>query len=231
MIGACVPQRPAARVTAAEMTAELNRDVRSLTTPEDPMRRLRYSVAMSLDGFIADEKGGYDWITMDPAIDFGAFMAKIDTLVMGRGTYEVTKGSSGPGFGPGIATYVASTTLDPTAHPGVTVISRDVERRVAELKAEEGKDIWLFGGGVLFRSLLQAGLVDRVEVGVMPVLLGQGIPLLPGFAGAGKKAWAGLRLHSVEPMEKTGILLLKYDVAAEPAKRGGRSTKKKKKKD
>ena len=189
------------------------------------MRRLRYSVAMSLDGFIADEKGGYDWIMMDPAIDFGAFMAKIDTLVMGRGTYEVTRGSGGPGFGPGIGTYVVSTTLDPAAHPDVTVISRDVEKQIRELKAEGGKDIWLFGGGVLFRSLLEAGLIDRVEVGVIPVLLGQGIPLLPGFAGSGKNVWASLRLHSVEQMAKTGILLLKYDVSTHSAKRGGRTKK------
>lgn len=195
-------------------------------------RRLRYSVAMSLDGFIADENGGYDWIVMDPAIDFAAFMAKIDTLVMGRGTYEVTRGSGGPGFGPKVKTYVVSTTLDPSDHPDVTIVSKDVENVVADLKAQPGKDIWLFGGGVLFRSLLEAGLVDRVEVGVIPVLLGQGIPLLPGFGGAkagdggsaagrGRRkdgAWARLRLHRVEQMPKTGTLLIEYDVEKGPEK-------------
>jgi dihydrofolate reductase len=193
------------------------------------MRRLRYSVAMSLDGYIADENGGYDWIVMDPAIDFAAFTAKIDTLIMGRGTYEIAAGG-GPGFGKDTKVYVVSTTLDPAEHPKVTIVSKDVEKTVAELKAHPGKDIWLFGGGVLFRSLLEAGLVDRVEVGVMPVLLGQGIPLLPGFGGTrpgggggdggrgpsgkGKKtgAWAKLRLHGVEEMPETGILLIKYDV-------------------
>jgi len=173
-------------------------------------RRLRYSVAMSLDGFIADENGGYDWIVMDPAIDFAAYMAKIDTLVMGRGTYEI-----GDDAGPwmkGMKVYVVSTTLDPADHPHVTIVSKDVETLVADLKAQPGKDIWLFGGGVLFRSLLEAGLVDRVEVGVIPVLLGQGIPLLPGFGGAGGSAWARLRLHSVEEIPTSGLLLIKYDV-------------------
>jgi dihydrofolate reductase len=70
---------------------------------------------------------------------------------------------------------------------------------------------------VLFRSLLEAGLVDRVEVGVIPVLLGQGIPLLPGFGGAGGSAWARLRLHSVEEIPTSGLLLIKYDVENGPA--------------
>jgi dihydrofolate reductase len=194
------------------------------------MRRLRYSVAASLDGYIADENGGYDWIVMDPAIDFAAYMAKIDTLIMGRGTYEL--GDEAAAWWKGMKTYVVSTTLDPAEHAGVTIVSKDVEKTVSELKAQPGKDIWLFGGGVLFRSLLEAGLVDRVEVGVIPVLLGQGIPLLPGFggmkpaggggaggrgpSGKGKKtgAWAKLALHSVEEMPKTGILLIKYDVVS-----------------
>lgn len=177
------------------------------------MRRLRYSVAMSLDGFIADEKGGYDWIILDESIDFAAYKEKIDTLIMGRGTYEL--GDDAAAWFEKMKTYVVSTTLDPAEHPGVTIVSRDVEQLVADLKEQPGKDIWLFGGGVLFRTLLEAGLVDRVEVGLIPVLLGQGIPLLPGFDGAGKKAWASLRLHSSEEMPSSGILLIKYDVVKE----------------
>ena len=168
-------------------------------------RRLRYQVAMSLDGFIADQKGGYDWIVMDPEIDFGALMAQFDTLIMGRGTYEVA-GGGGPGS-KGVTTYVVSTTLDPKKHPKVKVISKDVEAFVAELKKQKGKDIWLFGGGVLFRSLLEAGLVDRVEVAVIPVLLGAGIPLLPGLDGTQK-----LELDDVRRYQKTGTMLLNYEV-------------------
>jgi dihydrofolate reductase len=176
-------------------------------------RRLRYSVAMSLDGFIADKDGGYGWIVMDPAIDFGAFMGKIDTLIMGRRTYElVGAGGGGMGF-EGMETIVVDTTIDPAEHPKVTVVSSDVDAFVRDLKARDGKDIWLFGGGVLFRSLLEARLVDRVEVGVIPVLLGEGVPLLPGLGTGASK----LRLHSVEEMQKTGTILLKYDVEGSAA--------------
>lgn len=168
-------------------------------------RRLRYQVAMSLDGFIADANGGYDWIVMDPDIDFAALIAQFDTLIMGRGTYEVV-GEGGPGF-KGVRTYVISRTLDPTEHPKVTVVGEDVEPFVAGLKREKGKDIWLFGGGVLFRSLLEARLVDRVEVAVIPVLLGSGIPLLPGLDGI-----ARLELDDVQRYEKTGTMLLGYAV-------------------
>ena len=115
---------------------------------------------------------------------------------------------AGPDGNPfkGMAIIVVSTTLDPAAHPDVTVIADDVTATVAALKEQEGADIWLFGGGVLFRSLLEAGLVDRVEVGVIPALLGSGIPLLPGFDGVCR-----LRFHSCESFE-AGVVLLKYDV-------------------
>jgi len=104
-------------------------------------------------------------------------------------------------------TIVVSTTLAQAEHPAVTIVARGVETFVTDLKAQAGKDIWLFGGGVLFRSLLEVGLVDRVEVGVIPVLLGQGIALLPGLEGTAK-----LRLHSMEEWPTSGIVLLKYDV-------------------
>jgi dihydrofolate reductase len=173
-------------------------------------RRLRYSVAMSLDGFIAAEDGGYDWIPMDDEIDFGAYVAKIDTYVMGRHTYELVQSQPDTDFGwADKAKYVVSTTLDPAAvAEDFTLVAEGVEDFLRDLKTHDGKDIWLFGGGVLFRSLLEAGLVDRVEVGVIPVLLGSGIPLLPGLDGI-----ARLELHSVEEFPKSGIVLMKYDVA------------------
>ncbi len=174
---------------------------------DTPGRRIRYSVAMSLDGFIADEDGGYGWIPAADYIDFGIWLAKIDTLLMGRGTYETaTSTEEGRSVFEGMQVVVASTTLDPASDPEVEVVGTDVEHVVAELKKRPGKDIWLFGGGVLFRSLLEAGLVDRVEVAVIPVLLGSGIPLLSGAAGPTK-----LELHSTEAFSD-GIVLLKYDV-------------------
>jgi dihydrofolate reductase len=142
------------------------------------MRRIRYQVAASLDGYIAGPNGEYDWIPDEPTYDFAKFYSEIDTVLMGRRTFEPLS-QGGAGFLSGMEIFVFSTTLDPASAPGVTVVSTDAERFVADLRRRPGKDIWLFGGGVLFRSLLEAGLVDTVEVAVMPVLLGGGIRLLP----------------------------------------------------
>ncbi|MGI8735287.1 MAG: dihydrofolate reductase family protein [Pyrinomonadaceae bacterium] len=169
------------------------------------MRRVRYSVAVSLDGYIAGPKGEADWIIMDPDIDFGAMFEQFDTFLLGRRTFEpmarVRKSET-----PGVKTFVFSRTLRQQDYPGVTIVAEGVEETVAALRAEPGKDIWLFGGGSLFRSLLDAGLVDTVEVAIMPVLLGEGIPLLAPPARQKKLQLTG---HKVYP---TGIVSLEYTV-------------------
>ena len=169
-------------------------------------RRLRYQVAASLDGFIAGPDGEYDWIVMDPAIDFAALFAEFDTAVMGRKTYEIVTAQGGHGAMPGMEVVVFSRTLPVAVHPGVRVSSDDPREVVAALKAKPGRDIWLFGGGVLFRSLLDAGLVDSVEVAVMPVLIGAGVPLLP--PGAATK----LVLSDRKVLPASGIVVLAYSV-------------------
>lgn len=134
-------------------------------------------MAASLDGYIADANGGHDWIIMDPSIDFGAFLSAFDTVLLGRGTYEASKGMGGGGM-PGIQSIVCSRTL---SEAGGATVERDAAAAVRRLRTEPGKDIWLFGGGGLFRSLLDAGEVDRIEVAVIPVLLGAGVPMIaPG---------------------------------------------------
>ena len=143
------------------------------------MRRLRYGVAMSLDGFIAGPNGEYDWIESDPAIDFAAMFAQFDTLLMGRRTFDVAKARDLSAASSAQHWIVVSRTLKPEDNPGLTILSSGVARAVAALKAEPGKDIWLFGGGELFRYLLDAGQVDAIEVAVMPILLSAGIPILP----------------------------------------------------
>ena len=168
-------------------------------------RRVRYQVAMSLDGYIAGPNGEADWIVMDDDIDFEALFAQFDTFLMGRKTFEAAGG--GPGGGKGTKTIVFSRTLKPHDHPRVTIVADRIAEVVTALRAEKGKDIWLFGGGSLFRSLLAAGVVDTVEVAIIPVLLGAGTPLLPSPASAATLTLAG---HRVYP--KTGIVLLEYAV-------------------
>ncbi len=171
------------------------------------MRRVRYSAAMSLDGYIAGPEGEIDWIVMDPDIDFSELFADFDTVLMGRKTWEASRAQGGGGGMPGIQAYVFSTTLSPADCPGAT-LSDDPAATLAELRERPGKDIWLMGGGSLFRSLLELGLVDGVEVAVIPVLLGGGIPLLgePPI-----RAQLELKKHRV--YEKTGTVMLEYAVA------------------
>lgn len=168
------------------------------------MRRVRYSVAMSLDGYIAGPSGEHDWIVMDPDIDFSALMGSFDTILMGRKTYVASRGQSGGGM-PGMCAYVFSRTLRQNECHGATV-SDDPKKTIATLKAAPGKDLWLFGGGGLFRSLLELNLVDAIEVSVIPVLLGGGTPLLPEASGRRK-----LELVSHQVYPRTGTVALQYD--------------------
>lgn len=168
-------------------------------------RRVCLSVAMSLDGYIAGPEGEFDWIVMDPDIDFSSLMKRFDTLLMGRRSWEAARkmGEGGGGM-PGMKSYVFSRTLQQKDCPDA-VVSDSPQRTIAELKAAAGKDLWLFGGGELFKSFLELGLVDSVEVAVIPVLLGGGVPLLPP-AGPGTK----LKLASHRVYPKTGTVLLEY---------------------
>ncbi len=146
------------------------------------MRKVRYSVAASLDGFIAGPKGEFDWIPNDPTVDFAALFAEVDAILIGRKTYELVQTVGAPSWPASAAVYVFSRTMRPADHPSVTVINRDAATAVATLRAASGGDIWLFGGGELFASLVAACQVDRIEVTVVPVLLGAGVPLFPGEA-------------------------------------------------
>jgi dihydrofolate reductase len=171
------------------------------------MRRVIFGCAMSLDGYIAGPNGEYDWIVMDPDIDFAGINARFDTFLIGRKTFEAMRRmGSDVKSAQGNQNIVFSRTLKPSEHPHITV-SADAESVVAELRTKPGKEIALFGGGELFRSLLEAGLVDGVEVSLIPVLLGGGIPLLPSPATR-----ATLRLRKQRVYEKTGTVGLEYDV-------------------
>jgi dihydrofolate reductase len=162
-------------------------------------------VASSLDGYIAGPNGEADWIIMDPDIDFGALFAQFDTLLMGRRTYEalVQQGNADT-FG--MKSFVFSRTLKQSDHPGITIMPEIAKETIAAMKSQPGKDLWLFGGGSLFRAFLDAGLVDTVELAVTPVLLGGGLPFLPSPAQQTKLKLTGHKVY------KTGIVMLEYAV-------------------
>jgi len=146
------------------------------------MRPVRYNVAASLDGYIAGPDGEFDWIPHDSTVDFASIFAKVDTVLLGRRSYELVQQHGGAPWGPGKRVYVFSRTLRPGEHPDVTIVNEDTRGTVDALRDEAGDgEIWLFGGGELFQSLLAQGQVDSVEITIVPVLLGGGVPLLqPG---------------------------------------------------
>lgn len=171
------------------------------------MRKVRYNVAASLDGFIALPDGGFDWIPDDPTVDFAEIFRRVDTVLLGRTSYEVARGMGPPPWAPSARVYVFSRTLRQAEHPDVTVVADDEAGVVSALRAEQGEgEIWLFGGGELFASLLAVGQVDTVEVTVVPVLLGSGVPLLASSAAPSALTLTGTRSYP------SGMVTLSYTV-------------------
>jgi dihydrofolate reductase len=170
------------------------------------MAAVHYEVAMSLDGYIAGPDGEYDWIVQDPDIDFAEMFARFDMFWMGRRTFEMMV-EAGRGEIPGKRIVVFSRTLRQRDYPKVTVLAEIEPKSLASLRDEASKDVWLFGGGSLFRSLLEIDLVDAVEVAIVPILLGTGVPFLPATSHRRR-----LRLTSQNTYQKSGVVLLRYAV-------------------
>jgi dihydrofolate reductase len=153
------------------------------------MRKVVLGLGISLDGYIARKDGAVDWLSMDWDYDWTAFFKTIDVVLMGRKSWDVAvRMSPKPKSGEkskianpyqGMEAYVFSNTLKETGAEGVEVVSGNLKEFVAGLKAKEGKNIWLSGGGELAKSFLDEGLVDEIYLGVTPLLLGSGIPLFP----------------------------------------------------
>src|SRR5437868_726421 len=139
------------------------------------MRKLVAGFAISLDGFIAGPNGEFDWIPINKEIDFAEMMKRYDTYLIGRKTYDLVK-KSGQSFGKSDKIYVFSKTLKKIPAPSL-LINRDVSKNVKAIKKQTGKDIALFGGGELLTSFLDLNLVDEISMAVIPIILGEGIPL------------------------------------------------------
>jgi dihydrofolate reductase len=148
------------------------------------MRKIVYGVGTSLDGYIARLDGALDFLHLRPSnYSMWPFFKTIDVGLMGRKTYEVGVRMSGGKFkSHGLCCYIFSRSLPEGERDGAIFVREEPKRVVEELRKNKGKDIWLAGGGELAREFLKEDLVDGLYLGIVPVLVGAGIPLFaPGF--------------------------------------------------
>jgi dihydrofolate reductase len=175
-------------------------------------RKIIVHIAASVDGYIARPDGDLEWLTSRPAppgfYGMNEFMKSIDTLVLGRKTYEAGL-QLGAKYDDGNRTIVFSRHAAPRNAPAsVEFVGPDIDSVVRRLREEPGKNIWLMGGGELIAAFLDAGAIDEFVVSVVPVFIGDGIPLI-----AHRHRHERLKLRSVEPFDD-GLVKLHYDVHA-----------------
>lgn len=147
------------------------------------MRKVVLGLGISLDGYIARPNGAVDFLFMPKDYSMASFFATIDTALMGRKTFDAALQMGGGSFGSSsTATYVFSNAKPPGARDGAVFTNQSPATFIQQLRKHPGKNIWLMGGGELAREFLKADLVDELYLGIVPVLLGEGIPLFPsGF--------------------------------------------------
>jgi dihydrofolate reductase len=179
------------------------------------MKKVKLYIATSLDGYIARPDGSVDWLESLPnpnQLDYGysQFLETIDTVVMGRKTYEEILGFGIPW------PYGNCQTRVVTRNPGLEIRSEntgllgsDLKTSLEELRQQPGKDIWIVGGGILISHLLSHDLIDEIILFMMPIVLGEGIPLFPKGTKEGM-----LKLEKVVTYE-TGVVELRYFRGAE----------------
>jgi dihydrofolate reductase len=178
------------------------------------MRKVTFGGANSLDNYIAREDGAFDWIMWsdETAEIMKEYWSKLDTLVMGRKTYDVATQNQPKGkkkkknpYGD-VRTYVFSRTQEPGKRDGVVFVNEDPGEFVRKLKGQEGKEICVFGGGEIGSLLLEVGVVDEIGFSIHPVLLGSGVPLFHKM-----KRQIDLELIECRPM-KNGCVYVMYRV-------------------
>lgn len=162
-----------------------------------------YMFAMSLDGFIARQDGSFDWLDDYPAdadFDFDSFLASVGGIVMGRSTYDVTRRDGRWDYAKWPCVVATSRPVEDLPD-NAEVLAGTPAELVARLR-ERGADgrIWMFGGGELARQFLDAGLLDTIETGIIPIVLGAGIP---AFGGAQPDRW--LDLDFAKPLANGAI--------------------------
>ena len=173
-------------------------------------RRVIVHIAASADGYIARPDGDLDWLTSRPAPEgfygMGAFMKSIDTMLLGRKTYEVSRRLGAFDSKRGRTVVFSRQAAPADAASGVEFVKEPIGPFVSSLREQPGKDIWLMGGGDLIASFLDEHAIDEFVISVVPVFIGDGIPLI-----ARRHRHVPLELRSVDQFED-GLVQLRYGV-------------------
>jgi dihydrofolate reductase len=170
------------------------------------MRKVVLGLGISLDGYIARPDGSVDFLFMPKGYSMAPFFKTVDVAVMGRKTLDDGLKMTGGKFDNyGIKCYVMSLSQLAGERDGYEITNRTPEALVGEIRKRPGKNIWMMGGGELAREFLNADLIDEMEIGVVPVLIGEGIPLFP--AGFPQREF---KLVENKAYSK-GLLVLKYE--------------------
>jgi dihydrofolate reductase len=168
------------------------------------MRKIILFIASSLDSYIATLDGGVDWLFTDKDYGFQDFFAGVDTVIIGRKTYDQSLAFD-PDPYPGKAVYVFSRSHLPETQGQVTYVQTEVPALIEQLRAAPGRDIWLVGGGELIQMFLEQDWIDEIVLSVHPLILGNGIPLFPPHTAAPK----AFHLEDVQSFE-SGLVQLCY---------------------
>jgi dihydrofolate reductase len=168
------------------------------------MRKVILGLGISLDGYIARPDGSVDFLFMPKDYSMAPFFATIDAAIMGRKTYDAALKMGGGSFDESMVNYVMSRTLPPGERNGVHVVRDTAAELVRKIRAKPGKHIWLMGGGEIAREFLKNDLVDELYLGLVPVLIGEGIPLFP--AGFPQREFALVENNTYSK----GLIELKY---------------------
>ncbi|QOJ27441.1 MAG: dihydrofolate reductase [Ignavibacteriales bacterium] len=171
------------------------------------MKKVKLYIASSLDGFIAGPNGEIDWLPETPGEDYGysEFIDGIDTTLMGGETYRFVAGlDEFPYKDKRNIVFTRRKEIPKSEY--VEFAQGDIAEQVRKLKAGEGKDIWLIGGGQIITPLHDAGLIDIYEIAIIPVVLGAGLPLFTGSASKRKLNLIDSKTYS------SGLVMLKYSI-------------------
>lgn len=169
------------------------------------MRKVILNVAISLDGFIEDANGAFDWCFTDQDYGMTQFLSEIDTLLVGRKSYEVLQDFDDNSF-KDYRRIVFSSTMEAAAR-GWELVKEPVHEYVDNLRQTEGKDLWLFGGTALTHTLLKHQLVDECLLSIHPIALGSGKSLFGGFPER-----IHFKLLESQPFD-SGLVQVRYQVA------------------